>query len=132
MIMTMLKAVAGPLTSLITGWQERKRAQLDHDLQIAWAKTEAQIEKIKTDQAADIAWENTSIANSGWKDEWFTVILSIPAILCFVPGLADYVRQGFAALAETPDWYQWAFMIAVASSFGYKKIADFMALKKGA
>ncbi|MBW2599922.1 MAG: hypothetical protein JRC60_07600 [Deltaproteobacteria bacterium] len=66
------------------------------------------------------------------KDEWFTIILSIPAIMCFIPGLATYVERGFEALSGCPDWYKWAFMVAVASSFGYRKIADFMALKKGA
>lgn len=128
---TILKTVAGPVISMVTGWQERKKVKLESDIAIAKATTEAKIEKVKTQQAGDIAWEKTSIDNSGWKDEWFTVILSIPAILCFVPGLADYVKEGFAALSSTPEWYQWAFMVAVASSFGYKKIADFMALKKG-
>jgi len=131
MVWTILKAVAGPAISLVTNWQERKKVKLEGDIAIAKATTDAKIEKVKTAQIADIAWENTSINNSGWKDEWFTVILSIPAILCFVPGMAEYVKQGFDALTTTPEWYQWAFLVAVASSFGYKKIADFMALKKG-
>jgi len=132
MIATILKAVAGPVVSMFTGWQERKKVKLESDIAIAKATTEAKIEKVRTQQAGDIAWENTSINNSGWKDEYFTVVLSIPAILCFIPGMADYVKQGFDALKFTPDWYQYAFGIAVASSFGYKKFADFMALKKGA
>jgi len=131
MFFDIFKSILAPVTSFISGWQQRKTAKLEGDLKIADAKVTAQIDRIQTAQAADIAWENTSINNSGWKDEWFTVILSIPAILCFVPGLADYVKLGFGALSTTPDWYQWCFMIAVASSFGYKKIADFMALKKG-
>jgi len=65
------------------------------------------------------------------KDEWFTILLSIPMVLCFIPDMAKYVEAGFKALAGTPGWYQWAFGLAVGSSFGYKKIADFMALKKG-
>ena len=128
---TILGSLVSPLTNIITGWQARKQAKLESDLKINEAKTEANIEKIRTGQHADISWENTSIANSGWKDEWFTIVLSIPAILCFVPGLAQYVMQGFKALAETPSWYQWAFLVAVGSSFGYRKIADFMSLKKG-
>ncbi len=113
------------------GWQKRKAAKLDSDLRVQEAKTKGMEARLSTGQQADIAWENTSITNSGWKDEWFTVILSIPAILCFVPGLADYVTQGFVALRATPEWYQWSFLVAVSSSFGYKKLADFMALKKG-
>lgn len=128
---TILGSLVSPLTNIITGWQARKQAKLESDLKINEAKTEANIEKIKTGQHADISWENTSITNSGWKDEWFTIVLSIPAILCFVPGLAQYVIQGFKALEGTPSWYQWAFLVAVGSSFGYRKIADLMSLKKG-
>ena len=119
--------IAGPIKS----WQQRKQAKLESDLKINEAKTEAKIERLKTGQQADIAWENTSIEQSSWKDEWFTIVLSIPAILCFIPGMAAYVRAGFEALRKTPDWYQWAFLVAIGSSFGYRKIADFMALKKG-
>lgn len=132
MFMSIFGALLSPVTSLLDGWQTRKMAKLDHELAVADAVTEAKIRRLEVSQEADIAWENTSIRNSGWKDEWFTIILSIPMILVFVPGMAEYVGAGFKALQEnTPEWYQWAFMVAVASSFGYKKLADLMALKKG-
>ncbi len=131
-ILDILSFVTSPVASLIDGWQERKKIELESDKRIAVAVTEAKIKRLQESQEADIAWENTSITNSGWKDEWFTIILSIPAILCFIPGGAKYVTAGFDSLQGTPDWYQWAFMVAVASSFGYRKLADFMALKKGA
>lgn len=89
------------------------------------------IEKLQTGQAADIAWEQTSISNSGWKDEWFTLLLSIPAVMCFIPGGAEFVVAGFTAFDGCPEWYKWAFSIAVASSFGFRKLADIMSLKKG-
>ena len=130
-ILDFLSVVAAPITSVRDGWQQRKKIELESDKRIAQAVTEAKIRNLEAQQGADIAWENTSITNSGWKDEWFTLILSIPAILCFIPGGAEYVTAGFDSLKGTPDWYQWAFMVAVASSFGYRKLADFMALKKG-
>jgi len=120
-----------PISDLVTGWQKRQQAKLESDLRINEAKTQGMEARLRTGQEADIAWENTSITNSGWKDEWFTVVLSIPAIMCFIPSMAKYVSDGFDALKGTPERYQWAFLVAVASSFGYKKIADFMALKKG-
>lgn len=131
-MLDVLKLVFAPLVGVFSDWQARKKAKLESDLRVNEAKTEAKIDLLKTEKAADIAWENTSITQAGWKDEWFTVVLSIPAILCFIPGMADYVKAGFAALEQTPEWYQWAFLVAVASSFGYKKLADFMALKRGA
>lgn len=112
--------------------RKRKQAKLESDLKINEARTQAVIEKVKTAQSADIAWENLSVENSGWKDEWFTILLSIPMILCFIPGGAEYVKAGFDALrVSTPDWYQYAFLVAVASAFGFKKLTDLMKLRKG-
>lgn len=130
-ITSLITGLFKPLSDLVTGWQKRQQAKLESDLRINEAKTQGMETRLKTGQEADIAWENTSISNSGWKDEWFTVVLSIPAILCFIPSMAPCVAAGFDSLKNTPEWYQWAFLVAVASSFGYRKIADFMALKKG-
>jgi hypothetical protein len=126
------EGILAPVTTVINGWQERKKAALEADLRITEARTAAQIKIMETQQTADIAWENLSITNSGWKDEWFTILLSIPAVLCFIPGLDLYVYAGFKALDGCPEWYRWCFMLAVGASFGYRKIADFMSLKKGA
>ena len=131
-IWAVIKAVTGPATELLKGWQTRKQAALESELALAKAKTEAQIKYLDTQQAADIAWENLSIGNSGWKDEFWTLVLAIPAVLCFIPGMDVYVFRGFEALKNCPDYYNWMLSIAVGSAFGFKKIADFMALKKGA
>lgn len=126
------RGLLGGVTSIVTGWQERKKVALEAEVKLAQVKVEAQIEYMKNQQAADIAWENLSIGNSGWKDEWFVLLLSIPAVLCFIPGMDVYVFKGFESLKNCPDWYSWMLGIAVGSSFGYRKIADFMAFKKGA
>ena len=130
-VMGLAKGLLSPVTNIITGWQKRKSAKLTSDLKINEAKTDAKIDKIKTGQSADIAWEQTQIDKSGWKDEYWTIVLSIPAILCFVPGMVEHVRAGFDALGGMPGWYQWMLGIAVGAAFGYRKIADFMSLKKG-
>lgn len=110
-----------------------KKTKLDGQIVLAQAKTVAMVSRMEKQQTADIAWEELSIENSGWKDEWFTILLSIPMILCFIPGGAPYVFDGFTALKQsTPEWYQYAFLVAVASSFGVKKLTDFMSLRKGA
>jgi hypothetical protein len=130
-ILSAIGSVLGIGKTALEGWQERKTAKVQNELALAKASTEAKIRKMAAQQEADIAWENLSIKNSGWKDEWFTILLSIPMILCFIPGMDVYVHRGFASLAQCPEWYKWAFLVAVGSSFGYKKIADFMSLKKG-
>jgi hypothetical protein len=129
-------AILKPVTAIVDGWQQRKTAKLAGDLRIANAQVDAKIARLATGQKADIAWENLSITNSGWKDEWFTLLLSIPAIMSFIPAMwgVDFqgiVRAGFSALKECPDWYNWMLGIAVGSAFGYRRIADFMSRKKG-
>ena len=132
-----ITAIISSITSMASGWLDartlRNQAKLQSSLKLDEAKVEAQIKRMAQSASADIAWENLSITNSGWKDEWFTILLSIPMVMCFVPGGAQYVQAGFEALnASTPEWYQWAFLVAVGSSFGVRKLTDFMSLRKGA
>ena len=129
-------AIVKPVTTIVNGWQKRKTQKLEGDLLIAKAQVNAKIDRLATGQKADIAWENLSITNSGWKDEWFTLLLSVPAVLVFIPEMGGInfrliVADGFRALKECPEWYNWALSIAVGSAFGYRRIADFMSRKKG-
>ena len=126
-----LKGLISPITGMIGDWQKRKAVKLEGDIAIATAKTNSMVKRLETGQQADIAWEQLSISKSGWRDDYWTIILSIPAVLVFIPGCVVYVRDGFTALSGMPGWYQWAIGIAIGSAFGYKRIADFMALKKG-
>ena len=126
-----IKMVAAPITQVVTGWQARKTVKLEGDLAVAKAVTDARIEKVKIGQAADIAWEKTSLDQSGWKDEYWTIILSIPMVMCFIPGLVIYVERGFMVLQETPEWYRYVIGVAIGSAFGVKSVANFMKLKKG-
>ena len=69
-----------------------------------------------------------------WRDEWFTVILSIPLLIVFAaiffgkPEWIQKLKEGFDTLNQLPDWYIWALMAAIASSFGLK-VTD-LAIKK--
>lgn len=112
--------------------QELAKVRVEADLEVYKAKAHAKIQRMQTAQEADIAWDNNALENAGWKDEWFTVLLSIPLILCFIPGMDVYVRAGFTSLEGTPEWYQAAFGLAIAASFGMKKFTDYMGKAKGA
>ena len=37
-------------------------------------------------------------AATSWKDEYTLIVVSIPAIMAFIPGLDVYVKDGFLAL----------------------------------
>lgn len=115
----------------LEGRRKIKQARLEGELRITEAKSAAVVRLAETGQQIDANWEKLSIENSSWKDEWFVLLLSIPMILCFIPGGADVVAAGFKSLQDnTPDWYQYAFLVAVASSFGFKKLTEIMDRRK--
>jgi hypothetical protein len=50
----------------------------------------------------------------------------------FIPGMRDYVKEGFEILATLPDWYQYLLYIAISASFGIKGVGQAAKmLKKG-
>jgi hypothetical protein len=69
-------------------------------------------------------------AGNSFKDEWLTLLFSIPLILCFIPSAVPYVKEGFAVLEEMPDWYQYLLSLVVACSFGVRSAVGFMNRKK--
>jgi len=72
----------------------------------------------------DSAWERLAAENakSSWLDEWWTLVLTIPLIMAFVPFLAPYVHEGFNALVDVPEWYTWAVLASVSFAFARKTI----------
>ena len=64
-------------------------------------------------------------SKSSWKDEWFVIILSIPLILCWIPGAEGWVDRGFEQLSKAPDWYFYSLGIAISASFGIRGATAF-------
>lgn len=75
------------LGSIFGGWVERRG-------RVKEAQAAAQIENA-----------GKVIDNAGWKDEYVVLIWSMPAIMAFLPGFNEYSEQGFANLANAPEWY---------------------------
>ena len=101
------------------------RSQRKHDekvkaLEIESARHTAKVEMALKGQQLDNSWELEQIKNSGWKDEWVLILLSIPLVLSFIPGTVGYVEAGFAALSKTPDWYQWLILAVFAAIYGIR------------
>ena len=84
--------------------------------------------KIEYETAKQNAMDNS------WRDEWFTVILSLPLLIVFgsvffnKPEWIVKLKEGFETLNQLPDWYIYALLAAIASSFGMK-VTD-LAIKK--
>ncbi len=81
-----------------------------------------QIERITSaeDSAAELETILTESMRYSWKDEYWTVVLSIPAIACFVPITAQHIHQGFEVLATMPEFYQYWLGVCVLTSFGLR------------
>ena len=87
----------------------------------------------------DADWESkmADATKNSWKDEFFSIILSLPLIAVAYSVAVDdvtiiaRVNEGFEALNKLPEWYQYLLFIAVSASFGLKSADKIMAMKKG-
>lgn len=85
---------------------------------------ERQINRLVNAEDKLAEWEMIQ-AESGrfsWKDEFWTIILSIPLVLCFFPDYVPFVQAGFEALKTMPSFYQYWLGVAILSSFGVRLV----------
>ena len=92
---------------------------------VATAKAEAVIMEKKATGEIDWDLEMAKGSQSSWKDEWLTILFSIPLILAFIPGMEEVVANGFAQLNAMPEWYQYSLGVIVAASFGVRSATKF-------
>lgn len=126
--MIIIKKLAELIHDVFVTWVDAKREDARGRLAIAKTRAEAMATIDVAQATADIQWDLSQVDASrhSWKDEFWTILLAIPVVLVFIPGLEPYVTQGFQALEVLPDWYKAAVGIAVGAAFGHKKILDYM------
>ena len=96
---------------------------------VAKAKAEATIMEKKATGEIDWDIEMARSSSTSWKDEWLTILFSIPLILAFIPGMEEVVANGFAQLNSMPEWYQYSLGVIVAASFGVRSATKFFGKK---
>jgi hypothetical protein len=113
-----ISGLLGLASNVVEGYVETKKAKAKQKL----VKIEAETSLIEKKIAGEIEWDVQAQKNSGdsWKDEYLTILFSIPLLLCFLPWTVEYVERGFAALAMTPEWYKYTLGVIVSASFGIK------------
>lgn len=96
------------------------------------AKADAEATVIVKAAESTADWEKIQAYNAGtsWKDEWLTLLFSVPLIMAFVPGGIEYVSKGFEALEKMPSWYQYTLSVIVAASFGVRSAIGLIKAKK--
>jgi hypothetical protein len=119
------KLVAAPVEVAGRAYDSWQAAQT-RERELADAKHARNIELIKQSGAVEAAWNQKSLDNAGWKDEYWTITLSIPLFAVFCPWLVEYVKDGFAVLETLPDWYKGAVGVMIGSSFGYQKYSQWV------
>jgi len=118
MIGMLIQGVMGIAGEAVGGYMETKKAKAKQKL----VQIEAETTIMEKQIAGEIDWDVAAQKNSSgsWKDEYLTILFSIPLLLCFLPFTVDYVERGFQALAMTPDWYKYTLGVIVSASFGIK------------
>lgn len=119
------RIISGPVEIAGRAYDTYVKAKTRED-ELADAKHQRNIELIRESGAAEAAWNQKSLDNSGWKDEYWTITLSIPLFAVFCPYLVPYVTTGFAVLQTLPAWYVSAVGLMIGSSFGYRRYTDFV------
>jgi len=123
MIQMLIAPIAQIAKSWIDGKVEANKAKNEANLEMAKAKTEI----AKKVAAGELEWNQVmaEASASSWKDEWLTILVSIPLILAFT-GNEDVVMKGFTALEQMPDFYKTAVGVVFAASFGIQSIKNIM------
>lgn len=118
----MLNLAIKAVSELGTQYLKNRTLKAEQSHAIEQAKVDAQIKMISksadTEKDYDLAALNQT--QFSWKDEFALLIITLPFIASFVPGLQDYIATGFTYISNTPDWYQMAFMGAIAASLGIR------------
>lgn len=121
--------IIGPLVSAVAGLGQ---TYLEGKNVKAKAKAEAEAKVIVKAAESTADWERIMAQNSGnsWKDEWLTLLFSIPLVMAFIPDAVPFVNEGFKVLETMPDWYQYTLSVIVAASFGVRSAIGFIKARK--
>ena len=128
----MLQTLIGPIAELAGGWLNAKTQAQQANAKLKLTEAEARAKILVSKETSIQDWERIMAqgSQSSWKDEWLVLLFSIPLILVFT---GEWGRtggaEGFTALEQMPEWYQYTLGVIVASSFAVRSATKFF--KKG-
>ena len=100
------------VTSIFKNKQEQKKL-----------KIQGNIDRIERSDNKEAEWEKIMAegSKSSWKDEFWTIILAIPLVLCFIPSTVPYIKEGFVVLETMPDYYRLWLGMAIGAAFAVRQ-----------
>jgi hypothetical protein len=128
----MLGSLLGPITSIVGGIVQGKMEQKAAETKAKVAQAEAQAQIMLSQATSEADWEKVMAEGSqdSWKDEWLTILFSVPLILAFCGEWGrDIVADGFVALNAMPDYYRYTLGAIVSASFGIRGATKFFGKK---
>jgi hypothetical protein len=128
----MIQALIGPIAELAGGWLKGKASAQAASANLKLVEAEAKATIMKSAATSEAEWERVMAEGSrdSWKDEWLTLLFSVPLILAFFGDWGRViVEQGFLALEVMPTWYQYTLGVIVSASFGVRSASKFFGKK---
>ena len=124
----MIQALIGPVANLAGTWLQGKAEEKKAitGTKVAKAKAEATIMEKKATGEIDWDLKMADASASSWKDEWLTILFSVPLVLAFCGEWGrEIVSAGFTALDTMPEYYRYTLGIIVSASFGTRAATKF-------
>ena len=123
----MWQSLINPIASVVGSFVESRVEKQKGKTKVAVAKAEAEAEVYKQTSLQEGNWDKIMAEGSrqSLKDEWLTILFSVPLILAFIPGAEGIVESGFRQLEMMPTWYQYSLGVIVAASFGVRSATKF-------
>ena len=117
----MIKLLVGPLVDLAKDWFQRRADK-------AQAKHERELRKINGEIDLDIT--SASDMRHSLKDEWLTIIFTIPMVVVFYGAIVDdpavigRITLAVETITQLPEWYVHIMYGIVAASFGLRTFSS--------
>ena len=128
----MIQALIPAITELAGGWLKGKAEEKAATAKAKVARAEAEAEVMRVAATHEAGWEKIMAQGSqnSWKDEWLTILFSVPLVLAFCGDWGrTIVAEGFAALETMPEFYRYTLGVIVAASFGVRSATKFFGKK---
>ena len=128
----MLQSLIGPIAELAGGWLNAKTQAQQANAKLKLTEAEAKAKILVSKATSNQDWERIMAqgSRSSWKDEWLTILFSIPLILAFCGEWGrGVVAEGFNALEQMPSYYQYTLGVIVSASFAVRSATKFFGRK---